>query len=201
MRPSPDNLFKNSRTQNRMNLPSGMAEGLDVLCADVRRLVVEAESGTPSIDDMVRTYYAVSNFATAMGMLKRGGAAGGAKPPDAMLEVGELVSGRFDGVIHPRFKKAIYDMIRSDVEELQSRQDPPPRQQPSRGRPVGTARTGRAPGAESAKYDRLRSLMSIREFVEQYDAMVAARDRGGDPDGGRDGNGRHSGDPVQPRKG
>lgn len=179
-----------------MDMPDGMNEELGRLCADVRRRIAEAESGTPSIDQVVGVYYAVSNFVTAANVLKGPRGDGTAAPagceglPDAMLEVQELVSGRFNGGIHPRLKRTVSDMIQNSVEELRQ---PHRLQQHPHGPHADTS--GMRPEDESAKYDRLRSLMSVREFIEQYDSVMMngrgmddGRGSGSGNDGDRNGD-------------
>ena len=180
-----------------MNVPSDVTAGLGRLCADVRRMVGEAESGTPSINEMVETYYAVSNFVVAMNALGKDGAAADAGPPEYMLEVAELVSGRFDNVIHPRFKSEVSHMISSSVTRLRQPQS-------DRRGGTGAAREENA-GDESAEYERLRSLMSVKEFIEQYDSALMRGRSGvdsavGDDSGRNPDDGDGMGD-AQPRQG
>lgn len=180
-----------------MDVPSDVTAGLGRLCAVVRRMVAEAESGTPSINEMVETYYAVSNFVVAMNALGKDGAAADAGPPDYMLEVEDLVSRRFDDVIHPRLKSAVSDMISSSVAKLR---------QPQSGWRGGTGATREEnAGDESAEYDRLRSLMSVKEFIEQYDSVLV-RGRSGVDSAANDDSGRNPDDgddmgEAQPRQG
>lgn len=117
------------------------------------------------LDDLIKAYYAVSSVMTLAGALK--GTARDDGLSRLISDAESFVSERFDSVLHRDAKRVINDMMRDVMNELtlsshaQLLQD---------GDPIanGTA-------AESKKYARLRSLMSVREFMGQYDAMV--RDR------------------------
>ena len=152
--------------------------------SEMRKIVESAEGwrsgerpGRDGMDDLIRAYYAVSNVMTLAGTLKDTAC------DDALSglisDTESFVSRRFDNALHRDAKRVINGMMRDMIGDL----TPPSQPSPLRG---GAAPAGGA--AESEKYARLRKLMSIREFVGQYDAMVRGRaglycDTGGGGDG------------------
>ncbi len=159
---------------SRHNAGVGAAAGvLAAQCSEMKEIVESAEGWSngerperDGLDDLINAYYAVSNVMTLTGTLKDTACDGSL--PGLISDAESFVSKRFDDALHRDAKRVINDMIRDIVGEL----TPSSR--------LSSLQDGAAPAngaAESEKYARLRKLMSVREFVGQYDAMV--RDRAG----------------------
>lgn len=155
---------------------AGMEAAAGVLAAqssEMKRIVESAEgwvsgrqSESDGLDDLIKAYYAVSSIVTLAGTLKDTACDDGLS--GLISDAESFVSKRFDNVLHRDAKHVINGMIRDIVGELT------PSSQLSSLQGEAAPTDG---AAESEKYARLRKLMSVREFVGQYDAMM--RDRGG----------------------
>lgn len=157
---------------SRRNAGAGVAAGVFAAqCLEMKRIIESAEgwsSGRRSerdgLDDLIKAYYAVSNVMTLAGTLKDTACDGSLS--ELASDAESFVSKRFDNALHRDAKRVINGMIRDIVGEL----TPSSR--------LSSLQDGAAPAngaAESEKYARLRKLMSVREFVGQYDAMVQDR--------------------------
>ena len=152
----------------------GAAAGvLAAQCSEMKKAVESAEewgSGKrperDGLDDLIKAYYAVSSVMTLAGTLKDTARDDGLSR--LISDAESFVSERFDNVLHRDAKRVINDMVRDVMNEL----TPSSHAKLLQGRAMPENET-----AESEKYARLRSLMSVREFMGQYDAMV--RDRTG----------------------
>lgn len=159
---------------SRYNADAGAAAGvLAAQCSEMKRIVESAEGWSSGkrperdgLDDLIKAYYAVSNVMTLAGTLKDTACDDGLS--GLVSDAESFVSKRFDNSLHRDAKRVVNGMIRDIVGEL----TPSTRLSSLQG---GAVHTNGA--AESEKYARLRKLMSVREFVGQYDAMV--RDRTG----------------------
>ena len=164
---------------SRRDAGVGTAAGvLAAQCSEMKRAVNSAEGWRngkrperDGLDDLIKAYYAVSSVMTLAETLK--GTASDDGLSRLISDAESFVSERFDNVLHRDAKHVISDMMRDVTNELTLSSH-------------AKLLEGRAvPGngtAESEKYARLRSLMSVREFMGQYDAMV--RDRAGLRSGG-----------------
>ena len=160
-------------TGSRHDADSGASAAvLAAQISEMRGIVESAEKwlsgrrpGSGGLDDLIRAYYAVSNVMTLAESLKDTARDDGL--PGLISDAESFVSERFDGVLHRDAKHVINGMIQDIVGEL----TPSPQLSSLQGEDAPA--DGAA--AESEKYARLRKLMSVREFVGQYDAMV--RDR------------------------
>ena len=142
-------------------------------CSEMKRIVESAEGWSngkrperDGLDDLIKAYYAVSNVMALAGTLKDTACDGDLS--GLISDAESFVSRRFDDALHRDAKRVINGMIRDIVGEL----TPSSR--------LSSLQGGAAPAdgaAESEKYAQLRKLMSVREFVGQYDATV--RDRAG----------------------
>lgn len=160
---------------NRRDVGMGAAAGVLAAQCSVMKKAVESAEGWGNrkrpehdgLDDLIKAYYAVSSVMTLAGTLK--GTARDDELSRLISDAESFVSERFDNVLHRDAKRVINDMMRDVMNEL----TPSSHAKLLQGR--NTAANGT--DAESEKYAWLRSLMSVREFMGQYDAMV--RDRVG----------------------
>ena len=160
---------------SRRDAGGGAAAGVLAAQSSQMKKIVESAEGWRSgkrperdgLDDLIRAYYAVSNVMTLAGTLKD--TACDDDLSELISDAESFVSKRFDNVLHRDAKLVISGMIRDTMGDLKK---PSPQLQSLQG---GAAPTDGA--AESEKYARLRRLMSVHEFMGQYDAMV--RDRAG----------------------
>lgn len=164
-------------------------------CSEMKKIVESAEGWRnekrperDGLDDLIKAYYAVSNVMTLAGTLKGTNCDDGLS--GMISDAESFVSKRFDNALHSDAKRAINGMMRGVMDELTLSSQ----SQLLQGRATPASGT-----AESEKYARLRKLMSVREFMGQYDAMMRDRagpcnDGTGDGDGGDDkaGNGSHT---------
>ena len=153
---------------------AGDAAGvLAAQCSEMKKAVESAEGWNngrrperDGLDDLIKAYYSVSNVMTLAGTLKD--AARGDGLSGLVSDAESFVSKRFDNMLHRDAKRVINSMIRDVMGELASSSQSSSLQ--GEAAPANGA-------AEPEKYARLRKLMSVREFVGQYDEMV--RDRAG----------------------
>ncbi len=157
---------------SRHNAGAGAAAGvLAAQCSEMKRIVESAEGWSSGkrperdgLDDLIKAYYAVSNVMTLAGTLKDTACDDGLS--GLISDAESFISKRFDDALHRDAKRVINGMIRDIVGELT------PSSQ------LSSLQGGAAPAneaAESERYAQLRKLMSVREFVGQYDAMVSDR--------------------------
>jgi len=67
----------------------------------------------------------------------------------------KLISEKFNSILHPKFLVHVSDMINVSVHELQSQKN--------------SQKTETEIKNDAEMYEKLRELMSTKEFVEQYD--------------------------------
>jgi len=70
-----------------------------------------------------------------------------------------LISGKFNSDFHPKFLAQLSTLISSSVEELKSQKN--------------SQKTETEIKNDAAMYDKLRELMSTKEFVEQYEKGIS----------------------------
>ncbi len=106
-----------------------------------------------SVHEIVETYYQVMNVSSMCTMLKQQ-----AESEPSILEkirsTEELISKRFDSVIHPKIMEKLSTSVRELTETLQS---------------GNTGEKSKEQTESDAKlFEQLRQNMSTKEFVEQY---------------------------------
>ena len=156
----------------------GLFGAFEVQRIELEQMIRGAESGKMSVDEMIQVYYHISNMSAMTRVLKgQDDVVKNERMSSLISDTERLVSERFDAVIHQRIKNMISDMIQSVTEDLlklqqssskslQQRQQHKQLQNPA-ARSADSVKDG-----YTKEYDRLKSLMSIREFVEQYDALI-----------------------------
>ena len=150
--------------ENNGENDGGMFQLFDSESGEMARLVRMAESDLRiSLDEIVKMYYQVANVSAMARALKEDAKGGGAGTLyDAACRAEEFISERFDAAVHQSTKAMIERMVEDEIDALQSEYQ--------KGE-------GGTDPEESGRYDNLRAMMSIREFIGQYDVMTGV---GGD---------------------
>lgn len=123
-------------------------------CSKMKGSISRAESADATIqpNDIVTMYYQVTNVSAMASALKNGSM--DAELHVVICDAERLISEKFDSIVHPRMKEIISKMVQKEMTELQS------------------AIQKETEYGTDAKYDNLRSAMSIKEFIGQYDTMI-----------------------------
>lgn len=107
--------------------------------------------------DIVAMYYQVTNVSAMAHTLKDKAQDKNSELYKAICSTERFISEKFDAIVHPHMKRNIAEMIQKVMTDLQ----------------LGVQKKTKFEiEAESKKYDSLRSMMSVKEFIKQYDMMI-----------------------------
>ena len=113
-----------------------------------------------SIHEIVETYYQVMNVSSMGEMLKQQQAS--SEPKELVKKIHQIenmISERFDSVIHPKIMAKLSESIEDLTRNLQSgNSDEKSKEQTE---------------SDAKLFDELRQTMSTREFVEQYENGIS----------------------------
>ncbi len=128
-----------------------MSDHLDSESEKLRAAVRDAlaDPGRLPVRDIISVYFQVTNLKSYMVMLRdqlRKAGTGGGDLPARIARMDDFISEKFDGELHPAIVSRLTESVEKTTTAMRS----------------GT-------GDEAAGYDELREMMSVREFVGQYD--------------------------------
>ncbi len=109
-----------------------------------------------SLHEIIETYYQIMNVSSMITMLKQQINANEHQTlVNKIIEIEQVISKKFNSVIHPQVIEQLTKSIQDTTKTLQS---------------MGTEQKSKEDTENDAKlYEELRKKMSTREFVEQYD--------------------------------
>ena len=122
----------------------------------LENLITNATKPELSLHEIIETYYQIMNVSSMITMLKQQlNADEHQSLLDKIIEIEQVISGKFNSVIHPQVIEQLAKSIQDTTKNLQS----------------GTSEQKSKEDIENdAKlYEELRKKMSTKEFVEQYD--------------------------------
>ncbi len=112
-----------------------------------------ADASKPSISQIVSVYHQVLNVTSLIHVLKR------SEPENdcqtLISDAETLISTKFHSVLHPKLLEQLSDLISASVDSLKTQ--------------TNLQKSADEIKNDAASYDKLRELMSTKEFVEQYD--------------------------------
>ena len=106
------------------------------------------------VNQIVEVYYQITNVSSMITVMKPQLA----QNNDKILHAEKLISDKFNSTIHPKIMKHIINSISDITDNLQSLN--------SEQKSKETIET------EAKLYEKLREIMSTKEFVKQYDAGI-----------------------------
>lgn len=112
-----------------------------------------------NIHEIVEIYYQVMNVSSMIGMLKQQASF---EPKELMEKIQEsenLISEKFNSIIHPKVLQKLSTIIQELTKNLQSRNS--------------NEKSKEQIESDAKLFEELRQNMSTKEFVEQYDYGIA----------------------------
>lgn len=153
---------------------STIMDVFDTLYNDSVRLALLVETGNASVADIVKMYYAASNLHTLVcaqhDLLPSNT---GIISDSHLLDAKEFLYKRFDPLIHTMARNMISNLINDTTANLKQEMESNTSQ---------TKNSCRTDFESMKKYERLKELLSTREFIEQYDAAIRRDENITDPD-------------------
>jgi len=112
-----------------------------------------------SIHEIIETYYQVMNVSSMTTMLKQQADSEPKELMDKIQNTENLISKRFDSILHPKIMEKLSISIQDLTKNLQSE---------------NSGRKSKEQIEMDAKlFDELRQTMSTKEFVEQYESGLS----------------------------
>lgn len=112
-----------------------------------------------NIPEIIETYYQVMNVSSMVVMLKQQIDSESKELTEKIQQIENLISKKFDSVIHPKIMLKLSESIQNLTKNLQSGNS--------------SEKSKEETESDAKLFDELRQTMSTKEFVEQYENGIS----------------------------